>query len=258
MIVYAFMAGPTVSVGGHVHGRRRSRASSSSPRMMFLVTAYIGRRSATTRSPATAFSLGACGPGTQALVGHLPDAHCRHRRHRRRRLHRHRRLGDRRGLCAWRSASSSPSRLKHRRPARSDDPHRDHLGGGRRDDRLRLGGDLHAHRWTNCRRKLHGAVAVGMTDRTPCCFMLLVAVALFVVGMLPRIERRLHHAGAAAASDRASSTASIRCTSVSCSCFNLVIGMLTPPVGVVLFVLCGITGHQARRAGQVMSGHSLR
>ena len=24
--------------------------------------------------------------------------------------------------------------------------------------------------------------------------------------------------------------------------FNLVIGMLTPPVGVVLFVLCGITG----------------
>ncbi len=100
-------------------------------------------------------------------------------------------------------------------PAGGDGPDRDHLGRGRRDDRVRLGRHLHAHA-RPAAAEAHDAdpVADLEPDRLPAARRRGAVRGRHV----PRVERRLHHAGAAAPPDRAASTASTRCTSASCSC----------------------------------------
>ncbi len=211
MIVYAFMAGSSVSVGGMFMAGVVPGIIICAGFMALCSWIATRRGWAVTGEP---FRITHVLHELRRSFDRAVDAGDRDRRHRRRRVHGDRRRRDRGRLLAR-------HRIFHHAPAQGERPaghraaRRDYVRRGRRADRVRIdhhvpddGGPAAAKALGAAARADVGPARVSRAGR-------LAAVRRRHV---PRIERGLHHAGAAAASDRACSTASIHCTSGCCSC----------------------------------------
>ena len=84
------------------------------------------------------------------------------------------------------------------------------------------------------------AAAVLAYTHNPAVFLLLANLLMLFVGCFSGTDRCDHHSGAHPAADRATSSAWTRCTSAWWMVLNLMIGLLHPPMGMVLFVLARV------------------
>ena len=234
MIVYAFMAGPSVSVAGlFMAGVVPGIIMTFG--MMGMCSYFAHKRELSLHR--RCLPLQSSVARAAALLDHLPDAGRRHRRHRRRRVHRHRGRGDRGGLRA------RDRFLRHPDPYAQGSAGRagaggDHVGHGGRDDRVCF--RRHLSLTIDLLPQKLATLVQGITT-SPIVFLLLVAGVLFVADMFLESNAAyimlvplLHPIALQYGIDPLHFAFLF--------VFNLVIGMLTPPVGVVLFVVVGITG----------------